>query len=157
MSKNIALLEQVMTQILDTPETWNQEKWFCGTTACFAGHTTLMSGCMAIYDPEDLDDTGKPLPFASLTHVLTPDGAASPVWEEAESLLGLDSGEANLLFCARNTMEDLQMIVKGFANGEDLKDLKTNTSWHKAQTQDQARTRRLVEYLGTPYEVMIHG
>ncbi|WIM97806.1 hypothetical protein ACTOB_001360 [Actinoplanes oblitus] len=41
---NAALAYRVLDHIDAHPETWNQRKWDCGTTACFAGHAVRLSG-----------------------------------------------------------------------------------------------------------------
>ena len=43
--KNVKLAVQVISHILDHPETWSQQVWHCGTTHCFAGHVQIMGGC----------------------------------------------------------------------------------------------------------------
>lgn len=41
---NAALAYAVLDQIDAHPDSWNQEIWDCGTTACFAGWAVRLSG-----------------------------------------------------------------------------------------------------------------
>lgn len=42
---NAELAYRVLDHIDGHPEEWDQVTWFCGTSACFAGHSLLLSGC----------------------------------------------------------------------------------------------------------------
>jgi hypothetical protein len=98
MTPNLPLIDDVMHHIDTHPEEWDQTLWFCDTTACFAGHTALISGLhvnrrlSTVFAPEDR----KWRRAASV----------------AEKLLGLDSCTADRLFCAGNTLDDLHQVVK---------------------------------------------
>ena len=37
-------VQKVLDLIEANPSCWNQEKWHCGTTHCFAGHAQILSG-----------------------------------------------------------------------------------------------------------------
>lgn len=48
MERNDVLIDKVMDYLREHPKEWDQRYWVestpCGTTACFAGHTMLLSG-----------------------------------------------------------------------------------------------------------------
>lgn len=77
----------------------------CGTAACFAGHAVLMSG-MDFDDKVDAvvtNEDGKVL-YRSVRVVAT-------------ELLGLDGTQANRLFKADNTIDDLWEILADYSDG----------------------------------------
>ena len=43
MEKNVDLAYQTLDYIRDHPEEWDQRRYICGTTACFAGRAALIS------------------------------------------------------------------------------------------------------------------
>ena len=94
--RNIELLQQTMQHILDHPEQHDQTIWMneCRTVACFAGWTCLLSGQVSSY------------------WVFIPNRAID--------LLGLTEDEANILFSERNTIPQLQLMVKDLVNGDEL-------------------------------------
>lgn len=44
MPVNKELIRKTMNQILQNPEAWDQKTWHCGTSHCFAGWATILSG-----------------------------------------------------------------------------------------------------------------
>ena len=42
MEKNTELAYKTLDQIRANPQGWDQNEFFCGTTACFAGHAILI-------------------------------------------------------------------------------------------------------------------
>lgn len=116
---NAALAYQVLDHIDAHPESWDQKRWWCGTSGCFAGWTVELSG-------EQIN---------GISQVRTGPGVFDVVHvgERAAQLLGFD-GEAELdkaawaalgkpdlesldadefeLFSALNTRSDLGRIVK---------------------------------------------
>lgn len=125
MMPNVERLEAVMQFILDHPELHNQAKYTCGTSACFAGHATWMfadeEGWRKLWMDysssvggevwtkkrnAELGDEGLAL---RNTHIL------------AQELLGLEDNEACDLFYACNTVDDLQRIVKEYANAQEAR------------------------------------
>jgi hypothetical protein len=117
---NLELLDDVMQHIDTHPEEWDQANWFCGTTACFAGHACARSGYRPLFHP-DLDYTGR----VNLSGA--EDGDWCWVGGVAQLVLGLTDEEAQRLFDARNTLDDLHSMVKQIhgAPDEDL-------SWERA-------------------------
>lgn len=104
---NVALLEETLTYIRDHPEEWDQTKWVCGTAACFAGRAALLSG--------------HTVPQTHTTHVTDMVGwfrtdGDERVGEVAERELGITFDQAEDLFNATNTMDDLEHVVKNIIN-----------------------------------------
>lgn len=108
MSVNIAELQASMTHIIDHPEEWNQEKWVCGSAACFAGRGLLNNGYQVFYD--SMQDRN----FASKG------GTSADVADAAAALYGITQLDAKILFSPNNTLDALQEMVKDLANGEEL-------------------------------------
>jgi hypothetical protein len=100
---NLDLLDRVMDHIDQHPEEWDQAAWFCGTAACFAGHAVLMDGWKIVHAFGDIEKDGK-LDMAD---------------QVAQRLLGLPRREANRLFCASNTLDDLHSMVKQIHGAPD--------------------------------------
>jgi hypothetical protein len=74
------LAKAVLNQILQHPETWDQNQWHCGTKHCFAGWSQILGGSQ-------------------------PDMAS--VQEEARTFLGIERFEADELFgrsCSLNKL-----------------------------------------------------
>jgi hypothetical protein len=99
---NTELLEQTMRHIIDNPKAHNQTVWVddCGTTACFAGWTCLLSGYRYLGERLFSDNHGQ---------IVHPQ-------QLAVQLLGLTYEDAHKLFHYENTIEDLQLIVKDIIN-----------------------------------------
>jgi hypothetical protein len=97
---------------------------FCGTTACFAGHTCARSGYRPLFDYDDA-------PTNRVTGRVNLDGAEDGDWrwvgDTAQQVLGLTPGEAKRLFAAYNTLDDLHSMVKQI-HGAPYEDL----SWERA-------------------------
>jgi hypothetical protein len=93
---NLDLLDAVMDHIDQHPEEWNQGAWFCGTAACFAGHSVLMNGWGVVYD----------------WGMVEKDGERAGVERLARRLLGLTDEQADRLFDPGNTLDDLHSMVK---------------------------------------------
>lgn len=117
---NIERLEAVMQFILDHPELHDQAKYTCGTAACFAGHATWMFGTQDGWRKQYTDSVS--LVGGELW--VRPDDDSNSrklthTHQVAQQLLGLSSTEACNLFYARNTVDDLQRIVKEYANAQE--------------------------------------
>lgn len=102
---NKELLLETLQYIEEHPEKWNQKHWVpeCGTACCFAGRAALLAG--ATY-PLWMRNAGR-----TATMVL-PYGAIVSVSDYAAGKLGIDSKDADKLFDAKNTLEDLNLVVK---------------------------------------------
>lgn len=86
---NIDLMNRVMNQILTDPKSWDQQVHHseCGTAHCFAGWSQILGG-----KPQN-DDTAE---------------------RDAVRLLGIDSGDAHLLFAGNLTIRDLYDRVRQY-------------------------------------------
>lgn len=101
---NAALLRQTLDYIKTHPEQWEQSTWraeeLCGTVACFAGWACALNGDM--FDPSEwdlvlTDANGKPVD--------------SMIERRAEEILGLTEDQADDLFGAYRTLDELEQIV----------------------------------------------
>jgi len=76
------------TKVLDTikahPETWNQAKWHCGTTHCFAGHAQILAG----HEPD-----------------------VGTVIYDAMKFLGISSIDEGWLFYSYRTLSDFEVFL----------------------------------------------
>jgi hypothetical protein len=100
---NIPLLEQVMAFIKDHPEKHDQGTWIndCGTAACFAGWTVLLTGWQQ--SSVDTDEVWK-------------DGSRRFVGSVAREELDLTDADADLMFAGQNTVETLELMGKDLVN-----------------------------------------
>lgn len=126
--RNWPLLIRVGMQIVEHPETWNQDIWAnsCGTQFCFAGHAVVLSGHTFAIDPRDGNllervpatqlPEMKPYSWPSTVagiDVLDPDDAA-------RHLLGLSEGNAAALFDYENTLSDLLGYLNLWARADGV-------------------------------------
>ena len=91
--KNIENCKLVLKQIKEHPETWNQKKWHCGTSHCFAGWAQILSG----KEPDQFT-----------------------VRKDARVFLGLSRPEANYYFAGSRTLEELETVTKDFYDQDGL-------------------------------------
>lgn len=113
---NMERLEAVLTKIKDHPESHDQGTWGhktqCGTTACFAGHAALMFDADNVEWSDDV-----------LIPPLKADGRARHDWiTYGAELLSISFEEAHVLFHSARSVYQLEILVKGLANGEDITD-----------------------------------
>lgn len=98
---------------------WDQTEWigkrFCGTVCCVAGKVALEDGHRPVND---------------LSYIITVDGRRMGVDTYAMDALGLNDDQADVLFEASNTLDDLRVIVEAIRAGvrryENLMDLVEN-------------------------------
>ena len=103
MTINKDLLRETLAYIEAHPEEWDQTKWLCGTTACFAGRACLLSGDRPVYEIGPDDESGR-VYFGQ-------DNRRRQVRYRAADLLGLGQHDADVLFDCGCTMDDLRRIV----------------------------------------------
>lgn len=103
---NTELLQRTLAHIEAHPDQWDQTMWAtkteCGTAYCFAGWTVAIARPDAV--PVFEDDC-----FS--TCEVSVDGARVYIDELAIKLLGLSAGDADELFHASNTIEELREMV----------------------------------------------
>lgn len=105
---NVELAQQVLEQIEEHPDTWDQGYWAretasCGTTHCFAGWA------VALAEPDaqfaiDFDGLG--------TGVIRRDGEPWEIKDAAIDLLGLTSWQADAMFWHSTTLDELREYVR---------------------------------------------
>lgn len=106
---------------------WKQDAWVtpnvpeCGTAYCLAGKAVSDAGYPMLL--ETLPGDGM------LRYTYDPDakdGRGRTIEEVAIELLGLTETQAEVLFFANNSIEDLKMCAKAIANGENLEEERNN-------------------------------
>ena len=100
MAINKELLQLTLNTIKANPKHWNQGKWHCGTTHCFAGFAYLLH--MGLPLTTDEYDLGEDVILATKTI--------------AVKILGITYYQANILFAPDNTLEDLEHHVNVLLN-----------------------------------------
>lgn len=94
---SIAQLRTALEYIKAHPDEWDQSTWFCGTTACLAGHIALLDGW------EPTDDYQPGLGY----HVINGD-TVDAVDAVAADILGISRIEGGVLWDSRNTLAQLE-------------------------------------------------
>lgn len=114
---NKELAEKVRDQIVDHPETHNQERWmhrieqdsgsYCQTTGCAAGWAVVLG-----------DPSAKPV-FRGLdsSSVVLPDGTGRGYSEYAAELLGIDDDLAEYLFNVHRTVDEVLDVLNVIIDG----------------------------------------
>ncbi len=162
MSVNRELLLEVLEIIRVNPEQWNQEDWHttpeergawshCGTAHCFAGWAKLIFLELPTNDPDIF--------LERYANVEWPDGLAefiiyesnkTPMTSEelretysvrtltsfiARFALGITDDQADRLFNANNSFEQLERIVYEILEEDTQKQLQNASDWGKYQYQ----------------------
>jgi len=98
---NAVLAYETLDYIEANPKEWNQDVWFCGTAACFAGRATLLHG-------------DKRAPGLDAVDVIPTEDQRRRVYvrTRARQLLGINHSDADDLFDPFNGLEDLRELVK---------------------------------------------
>ena len=106
MTLNAKLAYEVLDYIEAHPEKHDQATYFnsCGTTACFAGWASLLSG-----DEHTFDATHSMV----TAYVRTPDGRICHIESRAMELLGLEYDDltTGLFYAARN-LDEVRIAVE---------------------------------------------
>lgn len=119
---DVAKCEAVLDHIRMNPETHEQRYWGakkeCGTAYCFAGWTCVLNGNAdfewksgKIFGCDDANEYADEVAFGDTT---------ISVRGLAKILLDLTWQEADTLFAAENTVDDLEIMVKNLANGDPI-------------------------------------
>ena len=111
MTANIQLLRKVLEHVTDHPEEWNQGVWAvrndCGTAACIAGHTVLMTGHQVEW-----------VSMSGATEKAIAVSQGPTINRVAAHELGLTGYQADVLFNASNTLADLWWLAGQITDGE---------------------------------------
>jgi hypothetical protein len=111
---NAELAYRVLDYVTAHPEQWNQKKWWCGTSGCFAGWTINLSG-------EEVDRFGIVYVGGALEHIANR-AAQLLGFEDEDELTDATVAAAGLddeyedppsLFASDNDREDLGRLVAG--------------------------------------------
>ena len=112
MAVNVELLQKTLDAIKANPQHWDQTKWHCNTSHCFAGFAELISNNMPIdTDSEVLESDAN---FADMYTTIS-GGYAQTVWlaqDNARDLLGISVDDAGILFAGYNSLSDLEDMVQ---------------------------------------------
>jgi hypothetical protein len=93
----------------------------CGTGCCIAGNVVLQAGAKLVGELYSRDPlTGKEVRSKDTVsnEEVEFEGEIYSIRDLAQKLLGLDSYEAGRLFSADNNVDDIEAIVKNWANRE---------------------------------------
>ena len=86
------LLRAAVNRIIDHPEEWNQKTWHCGTAHCIGGHCQILAGLPAT------DNAGI----------------------DAARLIGLEQADADYVFDANRSMQEIYDFAQSFLNDEPI-------------------------------------
>lgn len=116
---NTDLLKRVLTQIGTHPETWFQGMWAkqtpCGTTYCFAGHAVALS-----YKDVSFEFYNNGTSACATINPDTPIAEEVEIPDHAAHLLDLHEDEADALFRACNTLDELRQMVANLSEGREV-------------------------------------
>lgn len=87
----------------------------CGTAACFAGHTGLMVGDGPLVGVDY--DHGRAVLNGDWGRLVDVDGNVRDARDRARELLGLEYWQAECLFSAENTIDDLEKVIGWIKEG----------------------------------------
>lgn len=131
MERNDVLINKVMDYLREHPKEWDQRYWVestaCGTTACFAGHTMLLSGYTVDRVKRGCDEDLNEDHDCGLygcdvidTKFFTPDGRRIDDEDiEAGKLLGLTRWDSESIFFRTSIVDidDMQEIIDDIRAG----------------------------------------
>lgn len=84
---NIENHNKIIAKIEADPSCWNQKKWHCGTTHCYAGHAQIEAG----------------------------QAPGGDVRRDARTFLDLNSWQADYAFCINRSLKELKRLPEYFA------------------------------------------
>ena len=98
MARNAELFNRLADHFEKHPDTWDQESWGhsneCGTHACIAGWTAILTYGEAAFIPDPFNDDA----MVMRMRYHAPNGRGETILEHAGRLLGLDDDNAARLF-----------------------------------------------------------
>ena len=103
MVVNVELLQKTLDTIKANPQHWDQTKWHCGTSHCFAGFAELIAKNIPIETDESILIRDERFYYPEFN-----DWSTS---EHATELLGISDDDAETLFASYRTLEDLEEMV----------------------------------------------
>lgn len=99
MAVNKELVEKVLDHLRQHPEEWDQDQWFCETTACFGGRALLMSGYRIIDTSIEKARNADELDHVNDVEMVDPSGnILSDYANQATEVLGLPAHLADEIF-----------------------------------------------------------
>lgn len=98
---SIADLRNTLEYIKAHPREWDQSLWFCGTTACLAGHLVARDG----WEPVEDEDGDEGFHVANGDRVGTVDTIACEI-------SGILHPEGDVLWNGTNTLDMLDMLIR---------------------------------------------
>jgi len=113
MTVNVKLLNDTLDAIKANPDHWGQEHWHCGTSHCFAGFTELLSLGLPL-DSDEADLLDNPSTYNDET------SSWSTRTNAIKALKLANSYDAEYLFSAHNSLEDLEKMVAYLAKHNTL-------------------------------------
>lgn len=117
-----ARLRKVMAAIRANPKRWDQSRWHCGTTHCFAGWAQILAGKVrlrkdgAVYKA-DIEACQFPIPH-----------------QDAEKWLGITWEQGHALFFFANSLNQLQIVVDAIIENPNVSH--ETLYWLKQQAKD---------------------
>lgn len=150
-ARGLDLLREVMDQIERDQSRWDQGRWTkvdtrieqlehvrtvdlgetirsdyvagCGTAMCLAGHACLMAGDRPLVQHFHMME-GAVINDALMSDtVRDAEGVSHYIPARAIDLLGITAESADILFSARNTLDDLREMVDTLTGGGKLEDV----------------------------------
>ena len=115
---NIEKLTTAVTYIKDHPEKHVQGSWTCETGACLAGHVALQEGWSVTHTQWEQEDGS--IHVGVMNGWMQKSGRSKDARAIAIEALEIDENTAQMLFHGSNTAENLELMAKDLANGEDL-------------------------------------
>lgn len=103
MTVNVELLQKTLDTIKANPQHWDQSKWHCGTSHCFAGFAELIAKNIPIETDESI--------LIRDERFYDPKFNDWSTSEHATELLGISDNDAEELFASYRTLEDLEKMV----------------------------------------------
>lgn len=107
---NTKLLKRTLNYIEAHPDEWDQKHWAswtqCGTAYCFAGWTVALA-----HPGASPDFSEGASPDGETTGYVVVDGESVDIEEFATELLDLSGEQADALFCATNSLDELRRQV----------------------------------------------
>jgi hypothetical protein len=106
ITPNVPLLRKTLEHIEAHPQEWDQVRWRCESGMCFAGTAADLDGAQWLYGAGPMlrrreDDPADDRYAPDRLHVRT----------RAQHILGISEDQADDLFEATNTLDDLRRIV----------------------------------------------